>query len=74
MLFGPWPFDPSGIRVSVSFFHGAQDRTVPVAIAHTLARTVPGSRLHIYNKDGHFSLLTSNAQEILEEVTVEPKA
>lgn len=68
LLFRPWPFDLSEIRLSVSFFHGARDRTVPVSTAHTLARTVPGSRLRIYDEDGHFSLVPRNAESILETV------
>jgi len=71
LLFNPWTFDPGEIRLSVSFFHGAQDRTVPVSTAHRLAHIVPGSRLHIYDEDGHFSLLPRNAEAILEEVTAE---
>ena len=68
LLFRPWPFDPSGIRVPVVFFHGVQDRTVACAVARELARTVPGSRLRIYDEHGHFSLLARSGGEILEEI------
>jgi pimeloyl-ACP methyl ester carboxylesterase len=68
LLFRPWPFDLTAIRVPVLFLHGGQDRTVSVAAAHELARTVPGSRLRIYEQHGHFSLLADNAQEILQEI------
>jgi pimeloyl-ACP methyl ester carboxylesterase len=71
LLFKPWPFDLGEIRPSVSFFHGARDRTVPVSTAHRLARIVPGSRLHIYDEHGHFSLLALNAEAILAEVIAE---
>jgi pimeloyl-ACP methyl ester carboxylesterase len=66
LLFRPWPFDPSAIRIPVTFFHGADDRTVSVAVARELARIVPGSRLRIYSQDGHFSLIARSAREILE--------
>ena len=69
LLFRPWPFDPSTVRVPVIFFHGGQDRTVAVAVARELARTVPGSRLRIHDQDGHFSLLARNAHTILEGIT-----
>jgi pimeloyl-ACP methyl ester carboxylesterase len=70
LLFRPWPFDPRAIRAPVTFFHGARDRTVSVAVAHELARTVPGSQLRIHELDGHFSLLAGNPQEILEQITL----
>jgi pimeloyl-ACP methyl ester carboxylesterase len=66
LLFRPWPFDPSAIRVPVLFFHGARDRTVSSAVAQELTGAVPGSRLRLYGRDGHFSLLTRNARQILE--------
>jgi pimeloyl-ACP methyl ester carboxylesterase len=69
LLFRPWPFDPGAIRAPVIFFHGAQDRTVAVAVARELARTVPGSQLRIHDQDGHFSLLARNALKILEGMT-----
>jgi pimeloyl-ACP methyl ester carboxylesterase len=67
LLFRPWPFDPSAIRIPVLFFHGTRDRTVSAAVAQELAATIPASRLRLYERDGHFSLLTRNAQQILEE-------
>ena len=69
LLFRPWPFDPAAIRVPVLFFHGCRDRTVSVAVAQELARIVPASRLRLHERDGHFSLLTRNAEQILEDVT-----
>jgi pimeloyl-ACP methyl ester carboxylesterase len=66
LLFRPWPFDPSTIQVPVLFFHGGRDRTVSSAVARELAGTVPAARLHLTERDGHFSLLTRNAQQILE--------
>jgi pimeloyl-ACP methyl ester carboxylesterase len=72
LLFRPWPFDPSAICVPVTFFHGAQDRTVAVAVARELARTVPGSQLRIHDQEGHFSLLARNAHKILEGITAGP--
>ncbi len=66
LLFRPWPFDPNAIRSPVLFFHGACDRTVSSAVAQELAGAVPASRLRLYERDGHFSLLTRNVQQILE--------
>ncbi len=74
LLFGPWPFDPSAIRVPVLFFHGDVDRTVSARVARELASVVSGSRLRVYPGEGHFSLLARHAAEILTETVVEPSA
>jgi pimeloyl-ACP methyl ester carboxylesterase len=66
LLFRPWPFDPSTINVPVSFHHGTDDRTVSLTATRELAQTIPSSQLHVYENDGHFSLLARHAQEILE--------
>jgi pimeloyl-ACP methyl ester carboxylesterase len=68
LLFRPWPFELNAIRVPVIFFHGQQDRTVPVAVAHSLAARVPGSQLRISQEHGHFSLLTHEAHNVLTEL------
>ena len=68
LLFRPWPFEPKAIRVPLVFFHGAQDRTVAVAVARELAESVPGARLCISARDGHFSLLAREADEVLAEI------
>jgi pimeloyl-ACP methyl ester carboxylesterase len=66
LLFQPWPFDPAAIRVPVVFFHGTDDRTVSFAAARGLADTVPNARLHVFERDGHFSLLAQKGSEVLE--------
>jgi pimeloyl-ACP methyl ester carboxylesterase len=65
LLFRPWPFDPAAIRVPVLFFHGTSDRTVSLAAARGVARTVPGARLEIFEQEGHFSLLARHADLVL---------
>jgi len=68
LLFRPWPFDLTAIRVPVVFFHGEQDRTVSVAVARELAARVPDTRLRISKQHGHFSLLTHEAHNVLAEL------
>jgi pimeloyl-ACP methyl ester carboxylesterase len=68
LLFRPWPFAPNAIHVPVLFFHGAQDRTVAVAVARELASRVPGARLRVSQGEGHFSLLAREADSVLENV------
>jgi pimeloyl-ACP methyl ester carboxylesterase len=74
LLFRSWPFGPAAIRVPVTFFHGDEDRTVAVAVAQELARIVPGSRLRIYERHGHYSLVADNARDILETLFQMPTA
>ena len=66
LLFRPWPFEPSAIRVPVVFFHGAQDRTVAAAVARELAASVPGAQLRMCEREGHFSLLAREAHNVFE--------
>lgn len=68
LLFRPWPFDPAAIRAPVLFVHGDQDRTVALAVARELARTVPDSRLRVRAGHGHFSLLAREGRAVLEEL------
>jgi pimeloyl-ACP methyl ester carboxylesterase len=69
LLFRPWPFEPKAIRVPFVFFHGAQDRTVAVAVARYFTKSVPGARLRICERDGHFSLLVHQVDQVFAELT-----
>jgi pimeloyl-ACP methyl ester carboxylesterase len=52
----PWGFAPEKIRVPVTFWHGTEDHNFRPATVRRLAARVPGSRLHIVENEGHFSL------------------
>jgi pimeloyl-ACP methyl ester carboxylesterase len=56
VLARPWGFDMSELRVPVQIWHGARDRTVPVAMSDHLAESIPGARLHLYPNEGHHLL------------------
>ena len=56
VLARPWGFDMSELRVPVQIWHGARDRTVPVAMSDHLAESIPGARLHLYPDEGHHLL------------------
>ena len=53
----PWGFDLSEIAVPVSIWQGAHDRMVPFAHGEWLAAHVPGARAHLYDDEGHVSLV-----------------
>jgi pimeloyl-ACP methyl ester carboxylesterase len=53
----PWGFDLSRITVPVSIWQGAHDRMVPFAHGEWLAAHVPGARVHLYDDEGHISLV-----------------
>jgi pimeloyl-ACP methyl ester carboxylesterase len=52
-----WGFDLDDIDVPVSVWQGAQDRMVPFSHGQWLAAHVPGSAAHLYDDEGHVSLV-----------------
>lgn len=53
----PWGFALSDITVPVSVWQGGQDRMVPYAHGTWLAERIPGVRVHLYDDEGHLSLV-----------------
>ncbi len=56
-LVEPWGFDVGDIRVPVSVWQGRHDLMVPFAHGVWLADHVPGARRHLYDDEGHVSLV-----------------
>ncbi|HET7356611.1 MAG TPA: alpha/beta hydrolase [Nocardioidaceae bacterium] len=56
-LVRPWGFDLASIRTPVSVWQGAHDRMVPYAHGIWLADQIPGARRHLYDDEGHLSLI-----------------
>ena len=63
----PWGFDLDAIGVPVSVWHGADDRFVPFSHGEWLAAHVPGARVHLYEDEGHISLV-GQLPRILEDL------
>ncbi|HEX5622124.1 MAG TPA: alpha/beta fold hydrolase [Solirubrobacteraceae bacterium] len=64
----PWGFDLDAITVPVSIWQGAHDKMVPFAHGQWLAAHVPGARVHLYDDEGHLSLV-SQLPRILEDLS-----
>jgi pimeloyl-ACP methyl ester carboxylesterase len=56
-LIRPWGFDLAAIEVPVSVWQGGQDKMVPYAHGVWLTEHIPGARAHLYQNEGHISLL-----------------
>ena len=67
VLARPWGFDPSELRVPVEVWHGARDKTVPIAMSSHIAELIPGARLRLYPDEGHH-LLYSHWPDILRSL------
>jgi pimeloyl-ACP methyl ester carboxylesterase len=62
----PWGFRPEAISVPVHLWHGELDRNVPVAMGRRLAAAIPGCRAAFLPGEGHFSLIGSRPEVVLE--------
>lgn len=53
----PWGFELADISVPVAVWQGARDRMVPYAHGQWLTRHIRGARVHLYEDEGHLSLV-----------------
>jgi pimeloyl-ACP methyl ester carboxylesterase len=63
----PWGFDLDAIAVPVSIWQGEHDMMVPFAHGQWLAAHVPGADVHLYDDEGHVSLV-NRLPEILDSL------
>lgn len=54
----PWGFELGRIETPVSIWQGGQDRMVPYSHGSWLEAHVPGARAHLYEDEGHLSLIS----------------
>ncbi len=63
----PWGFDLAGVTVPVAVWQGRLDRMVPISHGEWLAAHVAGARAHLYDEEGHISLL-ARLDRILDDL------
>ncbi|KAI1845533.1 hypothetical protein JX265_011642 [Neoarthrinium moseri] len=73
MLGSNWDFKLEELQVSpgqLIIWHGAHDINVPVPMAEKAAKLIPHAQLRLSQEDGHASLPTNKADEILESLAM----
>jgi len=63
----PWGFSVADIDVPISIWQGRHDLMVPFAHGVWLADAIPGARRHLYDDEGHISLVVQ-ADKILADL------
>lgn len=56
-IVAPWGFDLADVRVPVAVWQGRQDAMVPYDHGAWLAAHVPGAEAHLFDDEGHLTLL-----------------
>ena len=62
----PWGFDVSAIQVPVAVWQGRHDRMVPFGHGKWLAGAIPGARVHLFDDEGHLSLVARMPEMLVE--------
>jgi pimeloyl-ACP methyl ester carboxylesterase len=63
-----WGFRPQDIHAPVLIWHGELDQNVPVAMARYLADCIPGSHAQFYSIEGHLSVFSKHAEQIIHSL------
>lgn len=65
VYFQTWPFDLSEISHPIHYWHGTQDRNIPLCRVEEMVGKVAGAVLHIEPGLGHFSIALQRASAAL---------
>ena len=67
-VWGDWPdVDPARVSASVTWWHRASDRNVPLSAADRLVAHLPNATLHVWPEGGHFAAYHGEPQ-VLDEL------
>jgi pimeloyl-ACP methyl ester carboxylesterase len=64
----PWGCDLSQVRAPIHIWQGELDRLVPWSHGRWLADNIPGARFTLAAGEGHFSLGSTNRDQILDDL------
>jgi pimeloyl-ACP methyl ester carboxylesterase len=62
----PWDFNLKEIQIPLKFFHGEQDKTVPISLAKRAIDRLPTAQLFIYPNEGHISVVVNQFETIVQ--------
>ncbi len=65
LMVSPWDFQPQDISVPVCMWYGEADKSTSPEMGYFLARTIPQNEAKFYSVEGHLSLFSQHAEEIL---------
>ncbi len=62
-----WDFDPSGVRSTLTWWHGDDDKNAPLSAARRVVGSIRGAELRVWHDEGHFASLV-HEREIVQEL------
>lgn len=62
----PWDFSLDEIQIPITFFHGGQDRNVPISMAKRAVHKLPTAKLFAYPEEGHLSIVVNQFESIAQ--------
>jgi pimeloyl-ACP methyl ester carboxylesterase len=61
-----WDFNPSTITSSVTWWHGDDDKNVPLSAARRVAERIARCNLNVWHEEGHFASLVHESEIVAE--------
>ncbi|EDX87402.1 hydrolase, alpha/beta fold family, putative [Synechococcus sp. PCC 7335] len=65
-----WDFNVDKIQMPLTFLHGEQDITIPIAVAKQVAASLPTAQLTTYPAEGHLTLIANQFETIASKLIV----
>lgn len=65
LTYGPWDLPLESVRLPVHLWYGSEDLQVPAEVGSYFRQRIPGSVLRVGPGDGHLSILSRRAGDVL---------